>query len=1068
MPPTALPRRSPPSLLPRLLLVLSFLAWVVPAARAAAPVAADDYVRDLAPATTRLIDVTANDSHPDGLAFRVVDLTAPRDENGAPVGLLTLHDDGSLSFSLGAADPQQVSFHYALEDSTGTRSATAYVCIGDCLSVIFAPSSDLFTAEVGVPATLDVLANDQGESLAVIGWSQPEPAHGADLDWNAAAQTFTYTAATLGDGEDHFTYTVEDAQGSESTVAVAVTLSAGGTSSAHAVLDLDHCDGTPGPPKCYFRADGSTGRVGPAELDWGDGSPVTQVSNLNWFWHAYPPGTADYLVSLTIYDAQGLPDVDSLWVHATDAAPTLGGPFYYDCTADLRCTLSAIPSSDVVGWSWDFGSSLPPTTQPAPITRVFPAPGSYPVTVTVSDGAQQTASGSVVVEVPEVAPVILDVTPNCFPNLYCTFTPVMEDPLAVATYNWEFGDGGFGNGPTGAHPYDAYGRYTVTLTVEGRGVTEDTFSREIWIGEDHRVEIGSGAATVGAVEQVALGNRFDSPVVIIQPLAYGGSSPLVARMTQIAPDHFSFVLEAAGTPPTGGVSYDYLVVDEGIWQLSDGSVIEAWRLPRAMPYEWPGDLDLAEVGLLKSDLWFRAPFLHFFAEPPVVLTQVQTRQEASFTNTRQRRTTDRWVDLALEEAEGDATPHALETVALVAVTPGRRTVDGFRDVDFPDVGFRLDAKRTQGIDDAWTTVTLGGPFSVPPKVFAGVATHADADSVTLRRANLTANSVDFRLHEDRTHDNEIDHAKEKTALLAVSEAGLLLTTPLAASSQAPPVAGPDRGETTVGLPITVLALLNDGDPDGEPVSIDQATQPVNGWVEIALYPLNRGIGLTWYPPPGFTGSDSFTYRLRDSAGFTSPPQTVTLVAVAAGPGVLLERDFEIKADLNGWVTRSGNASIEKGELRFVAGDGGLGGEVLWQGGGGWTGHRAEIDLRCESTPERTAIGVVLRYLDDDNQLRLTWHVAEEQWVVEQVSEGVVTSLGTAPDILAPELAWTLSVEIDGTTLRWSTRPAGQQALVAPTVHEVTVGGIGQGTLGVTGDGCGRFDNLKVTDLETIP
>ena len=77
----------------------------------------------------------------------------------------------------------------------------------------------------------------------------------------------------------------------------------------------------------------------------------------------------------------------------------------------------------------------------------------------------------------------------------------------------------------------------------------------------------------------------------------------------------------------------------------------------------------------------------------------------------------------------------------------------------------------------------------------------------------------------------------------------------------PPVAVDDSAVSTVDAPILINVLLNDFDPDGQPLTVTAVTQAANGTVA------NLGSGLVSYTRnPGFNGTDSFTYTISDNNG----------------------------------------------------------------------------------------------------------------------------------------------------------------------------------------------------------
>jgi large repetitive protein len=72
-----------------------------------------------------------------------------------------------------------------------------------------------------------------------------------------------------------------------------------------------------------------------------------------------------------------------------------------------------------------------------------------------------------------------------------------------------------------------------------------------------------------------------------------------------------------------------------------------------------------------------------------------------------------------------------------------------------------------------------------------------------------------------------------------------------------PVAKDDRVETTTGESVTIDVRANDKDADGDEMIVYGLTQPDHG--EAAV---ENGV-VTYTPEPGFVGTDSFTYKVRD-------------------------------------------------------------------------------------------------------------------------------------------------------------------------------------------------------------
>jgi hypothetical protein len=115
----------------------------------------------------------------------------------------------------------------------------------------------------------------------------------------------------------------------------------------------------------------------------------------------------------------------------------------------------------------------------------------------------------------------------------------------------------------------------------------------------------------------------------------------------------------------------------------------------------------------------------------------------------------------------------------------------------------------------------------------------------------------------------------------------------------PPSAANDAASTTVDTAVTVPVLANDSDPNGDPLTVTNLTQPANGTAQ-----RNSNNTVTYTPNAGFTGSDSFTYTANDgqadsnvatvtvtvSGGGGGEPRTVVLTFQTKPGGLALEVD----------------------------------------------------------------------------------------------------------------------------------------------------------------------------------
>jgi PKD repeat protein len=204
-------------------------------------------------------------------------------------------------------------------------------------------------------------------------------------------------------------------------------------------------------------------------------NPQTQAQGYNGYWRVggdtcwnntvYFGGTIDeaaaYLTELTPTQIQAHYQASPAHNNAPTAKLTT-------TVTDLAVTADATGSTTSDGtvptYNIDFGDGS--TANTATASHTYAAPGTYPVTLTVTDDGGLTATTTSTVTVSaHIAPnVQFNWTQN---NQIANFdaTATTLEPGFTATYAWDFGDGNTGTGSTPTHTYTTAGNYTVVLTV---------------------------------------------------------------------------------------------------------------------------------------------------------------------------------------------------------------------------------------------------------------------------------------------------------------------------------------------------------------------------------------------------------------------------------------------------------------------------------------------------------------------------------------------------------------------------------------------------------------------------
>ncbi|WP_165229424.1 tandem-95 repeat protein [Aquisphaera insulae] len=410
------------------------------------PVARDDsYAADQD--TTIAVDAAggllANDSDVDSPGLTAVLLTSPAH------GTLTFHDDGSFSYVPDAAYRGGDTFTYATSDGLA-QSASATVTF-TLRPVNHAPvaAGDSFATDEDTPLllgrTAGVLADDlDPDRDALKAQLVSTTAHGK-LTFNDDGG-FAYQPDLNFHGTDGFTYRAGDGELSSAIATVAITVrsvddaprlapiadqtvSEGSTIRLTATAsDVD----TPASKLTFSLAPGA-----PA------GMTIDPDGTLTWRADA---GPRDVVVGLIVSDNESpaMTDRRDVTIHVLNVEPTVvAGPVG---SAEAGSTFAASGSFNDPGTeSWfgtvDYGdgSGVTPLAigpgQTFPLAHVFAAPGTYTVTVRVSDGNAAGTDAFVVTVTPEpdrTPPALVSLTADVSKRTAVALRLGFSEPLTAS------------------------------------------------------------------------------------------------------------------------------------------------------------------------------------------------------------------------------------------------------------------------------------------------------------------------------------------------------------------------------------------------------------------------------------------------------------------------------------------------------------------------------------------------------------------------------------------------------------------------------------------------------------
>ena len=97
-----------------------------------------------------------------------------------------------------------------------------------------------------------------------------------------------------------------------------------------------------------------------------------------------------------------------------------------------------------------------------------------------------------------------------------------------------------------------------------------------------------------------------------------------------------------------------------------------------------------------------------------------------------------------------------------------------------------------------------------------------------------------------------------------------------------PTAADDMAATNENMVVVIDVLANDGDIDGDTLSVGSLTQPTNGEV------VNNVTNVTYIPNSGFNGVDTFTYTNDDGNGGTATATVTVTVSDINNPPVAID------------------------------------------------------------------------------------------------------------------------------------------------------------------------------------
>jgi PKD repeat protein len=358
------------------------------------------------------------------------------------------------------------------------------------------------------------------------------------------------------------TLTVTDDDGASATATTTVTTSPAANVPPVAAAAATPDSGT-APLEVSFSSAGSTdsdGTIAGYEWDFGDGSAVSTDADPT---HTYTAAGL-YAATLTVTDDAGATNTASLTVTvAADQPPTAVAAATPDSgTTPLEVSFSSAGSTDaegaIAGYEWDFGDGSAVSTDADP-THTYTTAGTFTATLTVTDGAAQTDTSSVLITVvsDNVAPTaVAGATPGSGTvPLEVSFSSAgsTDSDGTIAGYEWDFSDGSaVSTDADPIHTYTTAGTFTATLTVTDDDGATDTATIDVVVDPVPNV-----APEAGASADVTSG-------IAPLPVAFSGASSIDSDGT-IAGYEWDF---GDGSPVATGVDVNHTFTAVGTFTVT--------------------------------------------------------------------------------------------------------------------------------------------------------------------------------------------------------------------------------------------------------------------------------------------------------------------------------------------------------------------------------------------------------------------------------------------------------------------------------------------------------------------
>jgi len=228
---------------------------------------------------------------------------------------------------------------------------------------------------------------------------------------------------------------------------------------------------------------------------------------------------------------------------------------------------------------------------------------------------------------------------------------------------------------------------------------------------------------------------YNDPVVVAKPLSLNDKEPAVVRIRNVKSTGFEIMVQEWDylDDVHDDETVAYLVMEQGNYTLSDGTMIEAGRFK------------------VKNTNFVPVQFGIQFNQVPVVLSGVTSFWGKEAITGRMRGITQQGFEFRLQEQELNIQRHSTESVSYIAWEPSMGSLDGIV----------FEVNRTgKTISHRFHYLNFLSRFSGPPLFLADIQTHEGSNTANLRWRNKNSRGIDIKIAEEQSLDSEVNHIGE--------------------------------------------------------------------------------------------------------------------------------------------------------------------------------------------------------------------------------------------------------------------------------------------------------------------